>query len=79
MKPETVQEYLDAEPFRPFQVEHRDGRRWDVTRRSDAQAFKARLIVLVDHDPETEIADSAKMFGWGELRTVRHLEGRVAA
>ena len=79
MSPSDVQEYLDAEPFRPFQVEHRDGRRWDVHRRADAQPFRARLILAVDHDPETGVAETAELIGWQDLRALRPLESRVAA
>ena len=79
MSPSDVQKFLDAEPFRPFQVEHRDGRRWDVRHRADAQPFRARLIVAVDHDPETGVAETVEYLGWDRIRTVRPIESRVAA
>ena len=79
MSPADVQQHLDADPFRPFRVVHRDGRSWEVHRRADAQPFRARLILAVDHDPETGIAERAEYVGWPQVFAVRPLESRVAS
>ena len=72
-------EWLSAKPFRPFQVVHRDGRVYDVASRSDAQVYNQHLLVLVDHDPETEIAETFKLIGWQQILSIRPAETRLAA
>ena len=74
-----AREFLDAKPFRPFQVQHRDGRRFDVVRRNDAQAYRQHMLIAVDHDPETEIAETVEIIGWQDLHAARPLESSLAA
>ena len=77
--PADVEKFRGAEPFRPFVVAHRDGRSWEVHHPADAQPFAARLVLAVDHDPETGVAERAELIGWRQVFAVRPLTSRVAA
>ena len=79
MTPAEAHELLDVKPFRPFLVEMKDGRTFPVTRRNDAQAFRSHLLVTVDHDPVTEIAESVEFLGYDYIKALTPHEPQLAA
>ena len=72
-------ELVNAKPFRPFAVEMNDGRRFEVASLWDVLVTPPHLVVLVDHDPETGIAETFELLGLEYITAVAPLDRALAA
>ena len=60
-------ELIAAKPFRPFRIEMKDGRRYPVPSVFDANAYRTNLLVGVEHDPKTGIAETVEYLRYEDI------------
>ena len=59
---------VHADTFRPFQVVTHDGRRFEAPTYVDVLASWDELLIGVDYDPKTGIAESMERLRYDEIR-----------
>lgn len=68
-----------VEPYQPLVVIHRDGRQFPIPERYEALPFKSNLLVGVDHDPKTGVAETVEFIPWVDIVSIHPIAKPVAA
>ena len=73
-----ARELAHAETFRPFRVVTRDGRRFEAPTYADVLASMGELLIGVNYDPQTGVAEAAAHLRYEDIRDYEFLMSDTA-
>ncbi len=79
MTRETVFEYVDAEPFRPFRIRMASGREYDVRHPEMIRVGENSVVVFKFGDENDRVFERFKMLGLSLVESIEHVDTAMAS
>jgi len=74
---EEIFEYVDAEPFRPFQIQMASGRTFDVRHPENIRVGRNAVYVFLYSQQDERLVEKVVMLGLSLLESVEHLDNPI--
>jgi hypothetical protein len=79
LPPTQVQEYVKAQPFRPFRLHMASGKTFDIRHPEMIKVAKSCVYVFSFATDEPEIAEKMQMVSLMLTESISHLDSQVSA